>query len=174
MRIKVGWNDELNRPSLWEALAMENRAKVDTTTKGALNLSLGHVPEGWPYEYQWSGVSREAKVDIGKFPVLSAWVSQVSGYAHLDVDVIDAAGKPVKTLRSSTLTSPGVSNVDLRQGLDPAVYRLRLRLIVGGPNDGCSATYNWVRFTDPKAAEFLNSHPDWQYVIPEHLWGFLR
>ena len=85
-------------------------------------------------------------MDIARFPNLIASITEVSGYAHLDVDVLDDKGKAVKTLRSPTLTSPGVSAINLRESLDPAVYQLRVRMIVGGPNAGCSASYDWLRF----------------------------
>jgi hypothetical protein len=83
----------------------------------------------------------------------------------MDIDVLDASGSAVKTLRTSTLNDPGVSTLDLGTVLDPAIYSLRLRLIVGGPNSGCCATYKWVRFVSRTDAEFLTKHPDWKQQI---------
>jgi hypothetical protein len=143
---------------------MENKARVNVPAKGAMILSLGQVPNGWPYTFQWSGVTQDANVDVAKYPVLMARLLWVEGYAHMDIDVLDASGKAVKTFRSSTVNGPGLSTIDFRGQLDPAIYRLRLRLIVGGPNSGCSATYDWVRFVQPADAEFLNRRPDWENV----------
>lgn len=162
--IPVGRHDELWAARAWGPLAMENKAHVSVPKHGRLFLWLDHVPEGWPYTFQWSGVTRDARVDLARFPVLMARVEQVKGYAHLDIDVLDAAGKSVKTLRSSTLNDPGISTIDLSKALDPAVYSLRLRLIVGGDNTGCSATYDWVRFVSPADAPFLIQHPDYTKV----------
>jgi len=158
--IVVGWQDELDSPSRWEPLAMENQARV-IAPPGVLILSLGHVPDNWPYTYQWSGVTQDASVDVARFPVLMAKVNWVQGYAHMDIDVLDAQDRAVKTLRSSTLNGQGISTVDLVGSLDPAYYRLRLRLIVGGDNAGCAAIYDWVRFVGKKDAEFLAKNPDW-------------
>jgi len=54
--------------------------------------------------------------------------------------------------------------IDLSKSLKPAFYRLRLRLIVGGPNEGCCATYDWVRFVDQCNSAFLVQNPDWDRV----------
>lgn len=162
--VVVGWCDELNSATYWSPLAMENQARVNVPYPGYVLLSLGHVPDNWPYAYQWSGISQDAQVDVARFPVLMARVQWVQGYAHMDIDVLDARGKAVKTLRSSTLNERGLSKIDLSQTLDPGTYRLRLRLIVGGDNSGCSATYDWVRFVDQKGAEFLDAHPDWNKI----------
>lgn len=162
--VVVGWCDELNSTGYWSPLAMENQARINVPYPGFVLLSLGHVPDNWPYTFQWSGISQDAQVDVARFPVLMARVQWVQGYAHMDIDVLDARGKAVRTLRSSTLNGPGLSKIDLSQVLDPASYRLRLRLIVGGDNSGCSATYDWVRFVDQKGAEFLETHPDWNKI----------
>ena len=162
--IQVGWNDELNDARTWAPPAMENRAHVAAEPRGQLTLWLNHVPNGWPYTFQWRGLSKEARVDVAKFPVLMARVGPVKGYAHMDIDVLDASGKAVKTLRTSTLNGPGLSTIDLKTALDPAVYHFALRLIVGGDNSGCSAVYNWVRFVGPKDAEFLTAHPDYNRI----------
>ena len=123
--IRVGWNDELNSPRAWSPLAMENKATVLQPKQGALKLVLGITPAGWPYQYQWSGVSRDATVDVARFPVVSARVKDVRGYAHLDIDVLDASGKAVKTVRTVALNADGITSVDLGQTLDPATYSLR-------------------------------------------------
>lgn len=158
--IKLGWHDELNDARAWRVLAVENIPKVSTPVRGALRLSLAKVKEGWPYTFQWSGVQREATVDMSRHPFLTASVTDVVGYAHLDIEVLDREGKAVKTFRTSTLQTAGVCFVDLGKDLDPAIYRLRLRLIVGGTNDGCSATYKWVRFTNKTDGERLITNPD--------------
>lgn len=163
-QVKVGWHDELNRTSKWMRLEGDNPAKVTAPVRGAMQLELGHRPSGWPHEYQWSGVAREARVDIARFPVLAARVREVQGYAHLDVEVLDAHGKARKAFRSSTVKGEGVCVYDFSKELDPAVYTLRLRLIVGGPNQGCKATYDWVRFTTQRDGWLLQRHPDWQRV----------
>lgn len=169
--IVVGWNDELDSRAHWSPLNVENKARV-SGPPGVLLLSLGQVPTGWPYEYQWSGVSQDLRVDLARFPVLMAKVNWVQGYAHLDIDVVDAAGVAVKTFRSSTLTAAGLSTVDLGKELDPAYYSLRIRLIVGGPNSGCEATYDWVRFVSRRDSEFLTAHPEWDLVRP--VWRVSR
>lgn len=100
-------------------------------------------------------------MDIGKYPFLTANVSELlGGYAHMDIDVLDSAGKAVKTLRSSTLQAGGLSFVNLRESLDPAIYTLQLRLIVGGSNEGCWATYDWVCFTSVEDGERLKQNPN--------------
>lgn len=160
----VGWHDEMDSRSPWGPLNMQNKAFVAQPAPGTLFLGLDHVPADWPYAFQWSGVTQDANVDIARFPVLLARVRQVQGYAHLDVDVLGAKGEVVNTLRSSTLNGSGLSTIDLSKVLTPTFYRLRLRLIVGGPNEGCCATYDWVRFVDKGDAEFLTLNPDWDRV----------
>lgn len=162
--IWVGWQDELNRVEDWSPLAMLNQARAITPLPGILVLSLDRVPSDWPYTYQWSGVTRDAQVDIAQFPVLMARVLWVKGYAHMDIDVLDAHGKAVKTLRSGTVNGPGMSTIDLSTVLDPAYYSLRLRLIVGGDNSGCTATYDWVRFVKQSDVDRLNRNPDFPNV----------
>ena len=163
--VRVGWNDELNSVRGWKALEVENRPSISQPKRGAVLLSLSPKGADWPYEFQWSGITRDAKVDIARFPVLTARVRDVHGYAHLDIEVLDAEGKALKGFRSTTVTTEGLSTIDLGQSLDPAVYTLRLRLIVGGPNAGCDVTYDWVRFTNRADAEFLAANPTWQRVV---------
>jgi hypothetical protein len=162
--ISVGWNDELNHPDRWSPLSIDNKAKVEASKKGRLTLSLGQRPADWPYTYQWSGVQQKLHVDLARFPVVAARLNQVTGYAHLDIDVLDAAGKVVKGFRSTTLDGPGVVWTDLSKSLDPAIYTLNLRLIVGGDNSGCSVAYDWVRFVSVTDGPFLLEHPDYQNV----------
>lgn len=163
--IQVGWSDEMNKVSQWEMLGPENPPKVSVPVAGAMRLTLGKVPGDWPYEYQWSGVTRCAVVDVARFPVASAYVSELLGYAHLDLDVLDAKGTKVKGFRSSTLQAGGVTFVDLGSSLDPAVYTFRVRIIIGGSNEGCWGTYNWVRFTSASDAAFLHTHPSWGKIL---------
>jgi len=161
--IPVGWHDELERSSNWGPLNMENKAQV-IAPPGTLLLTLGHVPANWPYTYQWSGVTQDANVDLATYPVLMAKANYVFGYAHMDIDVLDGRGQVEQTLRSSTLNAPGLSSVDLGASLKPGQYHLRLRLIVGGQNEGCAAIYDWVRFVKRSDVDFLTNNPDWPYV----------
>ena len=154
----------MNIRNSWRPLEVENKPTVTFPKHGAMRLELGKVPTDWPYTYQWSGVRRRATVDISRYPFLSARVADLHGYAHLDIDVLDAAGKKVKGIRSSTLQADGVSFVDLTSQLDPATYTLEIRLIIGGPTDGCWGTYNWVRFTSFSDGERLQQAPDTKNV----------
>lgn len=163
-QIVVGWLDEMDNRYNWAPLQMENRAFVAVPTPGTLFLGLDHTPPNWPYQFQWSGVTRDAYVDIARFPVATARVTQVQGYAHLDIQVIGPKGDVVNTLRTTTLTSPGISRLDLSKSLPAGSYRFHIRLIVGGPNEGCCATYDWLRFVTAKDADFLAKHPDWTNV----------
>lgn len=162
--VYVGWHDEMESRSYWGPLNMQNKAFVAQPTKGTLFLGLDQVPDNWHYEYQWSGLTREANVNVASYPILMARVRQVQGYAHLDIDILGAKGEVVETVRSSTLNAPGLSTIDLGPHLPAGYHRLRLRLIVGGPNQGCCATYDWVRFVNKSDAAFLTLHPDWDRV----------
>lgn len=153
--IRVGWRDEMNIRNSWRPLDVDNKPVVTFPKHGAMRLALGKVPNDWPYTYQWSGVRRRAVVDIARYPYLSASVTDLQGYAHMDIEVLDAAGKNVKGFRSSTLQADGVCYVDLTGQLDPAVYTMEIRLIIGGPNEGCRGTYNWVRFTSASDGQWL-------------------
>ncbi|MBS1705370.1 MAG: hypothetical protein JST40_05820 [Armatimonadetes bacterium] len=159
-QIQAGWSDEFFYESLWHPLGIINQANVTLPKPGRLKLSLNKVPADWPYQYQWSGVTRDIMVDIGRFPFLIASVPEVNGYAHLDIDVLNAKLEPVKGFRSTTTQAAGCVFIDLGANLDPAIYRLRLRLIVGGSNDGCSVTYYWVRFCSSADGQRLLLHPD--------------
>jgi hypothetical protein len=155
----------MNRLGNWAALDVDNKAKVGTLHKGQLDLSLGHVPAGWPYQYQWSGVTQDFRLDVARYSVLVARVSDLHGYAHLEIEVLDRNGKPKKGLRSNTLQQPGILQADLSTTLDPATYHLRVRLIVGGPNEGCNATYNWIRAVRPEDVSRLTSNPGSQCIV---------
>jgi len=162
--VAVGWHDEMDDRFRWSPLNMENRAFTAAPVPGALFLGLERVPAGWPYAFQWSGVSQDLTVDVANFPFLMARVSQVQGYAHLDIDLLGPKGEVQNTTRSTTVQASGMSTVDLTSFVPAGVQRFRLRLIVGGPNSGCCATYRWVRFVSKADAEFLRAHPDWSRV----------
>lgn len=162
--VYVGWQDEMDSRYNWSPINMENKAFVAQPTKSKLFLGLDKVPANWPYQYQWSGVTRDLEIDSSQYPVLMARVSQVQGYAHLDLELIGKNGAVENTIRTSTLTVSGLAQVDLRNSIPAGIRRLRVRLIVGGPNEGCCATYDWVRFVTPEDAAFLEKNPDWQYV----------
>ncbi|MBS1722151.1 MAG: hypothetical protein JSS66_03985 [Armatimonadetes bacterium] len=160
-----GWLDEMNNTFIWKPIAMENQPEVYSEQRGLLSMRLPHVPDGWPYAYQWSGVTRDIIVDLDRYPVLVARVSQLQqgSYAHLDIAELDIHGKESWTTRSTTLQTPGLSVADVgkeRHG----VRRLRLRLIVGGPNEGCSCSYSYVRFVSEEDQARLQKEPDWSRV----------
>ena len=162
--ILVGWHDEMDARSHWGPLNMENRAFVATPFKNTIFLGLDQVPPNWPYQFQWSGVTQDAYDDLARFPILMARVSQVQGYAHLDIDVIGPKGNVANTVRSNALNDPGLTQIDLGKALSPDTSHFRIRLIVGGPNSGCCATYTWIRFVSRRDAMFLGDHPDWRRV----------
>ncbi len=163
--IMLGWNDEFNSSSQWHSLEVDNRVGV-AEGKGKVKLVLGPVPKDWPWQYQWSGLQQDIRIDISRYSYLLAKVDDIYGYAHLDIEVLNAEKKPVKSFRTSTLQKAGISFIDLSSQLDPAVYSLRIRLIVGGANTGCSATYDWIRFTSSADGPFLQAHPDYSAVAP--------
>lgn len=167
--IVVGWHDELNDSSQWRPLEVDNKPDVFSRTRGEISLRLPQVPSGWPYEYQWSGLTREAIVDIGKYPIMVARVSaiKVSSYAHMDVEELNTEKKAAWVQRSSTLLSPGLSFADLSEGGKKGVRRLQIRLIVGCPNEGGENSFSWVRFVKREDLEFLQKNPDWQRVKRE-------
>lgn len=159
--IVLGWHDEFDSRRSWAHLAVENKAKAAQLAKGTIHLWLEHVPSNWPYEFQWSGVTRQVRNDIGGFPILMTRVTELQGYTHLDIDALDNEGQTLKTFRSPTLTSPGVSSLDLSRELPPKLTKLRIRMIVGGSNAGCSVTYDWLRFVNPKDEQFLLKNPEY-------------
>lgn len=177
--IAVGWHDEMDRLSAWRPLP-ENAPQTWLPETGGLALRLPHVPDGWPYAYQWSGATREAIVDLGRYPVLMARVDAVDpGYAHLDLEERDVEGRAVRGRRTPALVAPGLIRLDLKPDATmpatriPAtrisgtrdaetrdIRRLTLRLIVGGPNEGAKVVYRWVRFVSRADADRLAAHPD--------------
>lgn len=162
--VLVGWHDEMNEPRRWQPIVGDVKLQMSSPKFGLISLNLGPVSQSWPYEYQWSGATQVADVDVASFPILMARVGNVEGYAHLDVEVLDAAGNAFKNLRSTSLTKPGIVRLNLSEELDPATYHIRLRLIVGGSNSGCTANYTWLRFVAPADEEFLVQHPDYQTI----------
>lgn len=146
--ITVGWHDEMNDLSAWQPLGGVNEPDVFAARFGAMTLRLPHVAEGFPYTYQWGGVTRRASVDLSRYPVLVACVSRVQdgSYAHLDMEERDFAGRPIRSLRTPTLQGRGLSILDVGQAWGPQTRRIHLRLIVGGSPSGASCEYAWVRF----------------------------
>jgi hypothetical protein len=112
-------------------------------------------------------VTREATVDLSRYPVLVARVLTVSphGYTHLDVESRDYLGKPVTTLRTPTLVEPGLIVFDLGDTLGTDVRRLTLRINVGGAVEGAKCSYGWVRFVSRDGLAQLKAHPDWQDIV---------
>jgi hypothetical protein len=165
--VVAGWADELNSLTGWAPREGGMKADVYAESPGAMTLRLAHVPDGFPYSYQWGGVTREASVDLGRYPVLMARVLDVSprGYTHLDVESRDYSGKPVTTLRTPTLTEAGLIVFDLGDSLGTDVRRLTLRINVGGALEGAKCTYGWVRFVSRADMERLKAHPDEQNII---------
>ena len=165
--IEVGWHDEMNDPSLWRPLGLENQPDIYASRPGALTLRLPHVPDGFPYLYQWSGVTRSISTDLGRFPVLVADVGSLGdgSYAHLEVEVRDIHGRPVRTWRSPTLVRSGLTALDLGKELGPDVWRLTLRLIVGGKLAGAKCEYNWIRFVRRQDMARLREAPDFPHIV---------
>ncbi len=162
----VGWHDEMNRPENWKPLALENQPDIYAESPGLLTLRLPHVPEGFPYEYQWSGVTRSLSADLAHYPVLVANVGSMDAgsYAHLDIEEHDFSGHVTHTWRSPTLTHPGLTSIDLGKAIDSSVRRLTVRLIVGGKLAGAKCSYNWVRFVRREDLVYLQEVPGLQYV----------
>ena len=165
----VGWHDELNDLSLWKPVGADNPPDIYATHPGRLTLRLPHVPAGYPYEYQWSGVARSIMADLNRFPVLAAHVSSLApgSYAHLDVEEHGFGGRTVRTWRSTTLTRPGVTSVDLGKEFKPGMWRLTVRLIVGGKLAGAKCDYNWVRFVRREDTAYFQEVPDSQDIRSE-------
>lgn len=164
--IGVGWHDEMNDISAWKARNGGMPAEMFASRPGEMKLRLAHVPDGYPFAYQWGGVTRAATVDLGRYPIL---VMRVSGmgpgsYCHMDVEQFDYSGKPVKTLRMPTLESPGVAVFDLGKEYGPYVWRLVLRINVGGKLEGAEAEVSWIRFVRREDVPLLKEVPDLQAV----------
>jgi len=75
----MGWHDEFSSVRRWLPISMQNKAGVNLQSRGNLILSLGQVPQDWPYQYQWSGLKRNIEVDISRYSVLMAYVSPIQG-----------------------------------------------------------------------------------------------
>ena len=148
LKVGVGWHDEMNEPGRWQPAGAGIEPDVFSARRGRVTLRLPHVPEGFPHAYQWGGVTRRADVDLGRYPVLVAYVSGVreGSYAHLDLEERDYGGRPVRALRTPTLRGPGLTVLDVGREWGPETRRMHLRLIVGGPLSGASCEYSWVRF----------------------------
>lgn len=168
--VVIGWHDEFNDVRSWRPLDVDNKAYVTSLKPGTVHLWLERVPSDWPFAFQWSGVTREAPVDIERFPILLARVTTVQGYAHMDIDVLNHEGQAIKTVRSSTLVSPGVSEVDLSRDLALNDHNVRVRLIVGGENTGCSATYDWVRFVAAKDKHLFTDNSGFSDFVSYSPW----
>ena len=162
----IGWHDEMNDPNSWHPLGQENPPDVYAEHKGSLTLRLPHVPDGYPYQFQWSGVTRTLSANLARYPVLTARVSnlELGSYAHLDVEERDVNGKPVRSWRSPTLTHSGITLLDMGKVAGADTRRLTLRLIIGGRLAGAKGEYDWVRFVSRNDSAFLLAHADWQKV----------
>jgi hypothetical protein len=115
--IAVGWQDEMNDVGGWQPFSGGNDPDVFAARFGAMTLRLPDAPEGFPHAWKWGAVTRRASVDLGRYPVLAAYVSRVDdgSYAHLDVEERDYAGRPVRSLRTPTLQGRGLNVVDVGQ-----------------------------------------------------------
>lgn len=162
--VHVGWHDEFDRPYEWKHLGVANKPNLDWSKPGLLGLALARVPFDWPYQYQWSGVTKTATIEVLHHPVLVANVTSLSGYAHLDVDVLDEKDKLLVQLRSNTLQAPGVCSINLGEHMFSGTYTFRIRLIVGGPNSGCNATYDWIRVTSVEDRDRLTADPNLPFI----------
>lgn len=162
----VGWHDEMNDAGSWQIIVVDNAPDVYAAHKGALTLRLPHVPEGFPYTYQWNGVMRTVSADLGRYPVLMAYVRDLDAgsYAHLTVEEHDAGGRTTRALRSTTITKAGLTFVDVGREWGGDVRRVTLRLIVGGGLNGARCEYDWVRFVRRADAAYLQEVPDFQAV----------
>jgi hypothetical protein len=166
----VGWHDEMNDPAAWELLGLENQPAVYAARPGALTLRLPHVPAGFPYAYQWSGVTRTAVVDLDRYPVAVAYVPRLGdgSYAHLDFEERDYQGRTLRTARSSTLQKPGLSVLDLGKEWGMQTQRVVMRLIVGGQLSGAWCEYAWVRFVRREDLPRLEANPGGLKVVSEY------
>jgi hypothetical protein len=162
----VGWHDEMNDLSAWKPREGGMPAEKFASRPGEMKLRLAHVPDGYPFAYQWGGVTRTATVDLGRYPILLMRVSGMGpgSYCHMDVEQHDYSGKPVKTLRMPTLESPGLAVFDLGKEYGPHVWRLVLRINVGGKLEGAEAEVSWIRFVRREDVPLLKEVPDLQAV----------
>jgi hypothetical protein len=164
--LSVGWQDEMNDVATWKPREGGMPAQAFSARSGAITLRLAHVPEGFPYHYQWGGVTRSATVDLGRYPILVARISTVrpGSYCHLDAEQLDYGGKPIKTLRTPTLEYAGLSFLDLGKQYGPHIRRLVLRINVGGKLEGAECEVSWVRFIRREDLPLLQEQPDRQAV----------
>ncbi|HEU4751543.1 MAG TPA: hypothetical protein VFU47_00460 [Armatimonadota bacterium] len=164
--IPVGWHDEMDDPATWKPREGGMPPDIFARRPGVLTLRLAHVPEGYPFSYQWGGVTRSASVDLGRYPVLAAHFPRVQSgsYCHLDVEQLDYSGRPVHTLRTPTLQGPGLSVLDLGKEYGTYVRRLVLRINAGGALTGAECDCGWVRFVRREDLPLLQEAPDWQAV----------
>lgn len=164
--LTVGWHDELNSIREWQPIGLENAADVFAARPGAMTLRLPRVPDGFPYTYQWSGVTRTVVVDLDRYPVIVARLTSIGkgSYAHLDIEERDFSGKAVRILRSNTLKEPGLSIADVGRSWGGYTRRIVLRLIVGGELSGASCEYAWVRFIRREDLPRLKEIPDMQSI----------
>jgi hypothetical protein len=166
----IGWHDEMNDPAAWELLGLENQPAAYAARPGALTLRLPRVPAGFPYAYQWSGVTRTAVVDLERYPVAVAYVPRLGegSYAHLDFEERDYQGRALRTARSSTLQKPGLSLLDLGKAWGAQTQRVVIRLIVGGQLSGAWCEYAWVRFVRREDLPRLEANPGRVKVVSEY------
>jgi hypothetical protein len=162
----VGWHDEMNDLTTWKPREGGMPPDIFSTRPGALTLRLPHSPEGFPYAYQWGGVTRMSTVDLSRYPLLVARFIKVrtDSYCHLDVEQLDYGGRAVHTLRTPTLQAPGLSVLDLGKEYGPYTWRLAIRINVGGALTGAECECSWVRFVSRKDLPTLQARPDWQRV----------
>lgn len=156
--IPVGWHDELATPGLWVPLDGGTQPIVRIPRASHIELRFAPQTADWPYQFQWGGVRRFISFDPRRHPVIIARVTDVQGYAHLEIE--DERGRG---LRSSAVQSPGYVRLDMPA--DKSMQRYELRLIGGGPNSGASVTYDWVRCTTAQGAARMIADPNARVVI---------
>ena len=163
----------MNDRALWKPLGTENPPDIYASRPGLLTLRLPHVPDGYRYTYQWSGVARSISADLATYPVLIARVSSIDegSYAHLLIDERDVSGHMVRSWRSPTLTRPGLTFIDLGKEIAPDVRRLTLQLVVGGKLSGAKCEYDWMRFVRRKDVAYLQEVPGLQDIVSKEPCG---
>ncbi len=157
--VSCRWRDEFDHPSEWKHIAASNKPSLDWSRPGKLGLTLPHVPRDWPYQYQWAALTKTVTLDMTAAPFLTARVTELKGYAHLDIDFM-SNDKVLSQLRSSTIESPGVMWLDMSDRVFPGTYTFRIRIVAGGPNEGCNAMYDWLRLTSVEDGKRLLADPN--------------
>ena len=154
----AGWQDDMRDAHRWSSVSASMPVELSAGTSG-LEMSLPHVPPGFPFAYQWSGITRKAVVDLGRFPVLMARVSRMrsGSYAHIEVYERAYDGTLFRSARGSTLRGPGITSLDLGDTWGRDARRVEIRLIVGGPLEGAACEYAWVRAVSHAAAKSVAS-----------------